>query len=65
MQGKIHRIYYKGHAVCPKCGGYIKDVKSDMIIFHCIDCNTFYQAFDFGNAEAEFECEEVLVGTCD
>lgn len=56
-------IYYKDlKACCPKCGGMIRTAKSDEIILHCIDCNTFYRAIDFGSAEAELECEEVTVG---
>lgn len=55
-------LYYKGTAVCPKCGGLVYAAKSDEIILHCIDCETYYRAVGFGKAEAEFECEEVQVG---
>lgn len=53
-------LFYKAQkAVCPKCGGLVTTLKSDEIVLHCIDCNTYYKAIDFGQAEAELECEEV------
>lgn len=56
-------IYYKDRkAICCKCGGLIRTVRSDDIILNCIDCNTYFRAVDFGQAEAELECEEVQVG---
>ncbi len=59
----IHIIYYKNRqAVCNKCGGLIRTTKSDDIILHCIDCNTYFRAIDFGQAEAELKCEEVKIG---
>ena len=59
----VHTIYYKSRqAVCTKCGGMIRTMKSDDIILHCIDCGTYYRAIGFGQAEAELECEEVQVG---
>lgn len=59
----IHTLYYSQQkAVCTKCGGLCTTVKSDEIILHCIDCGTFYKVFDFGHAESELKCEEVLVG---
>ena len=57
-----HIIFYKsGKAVCPKCGGLLDTLKSDEIVIHCIDCNTFFRAVDFGQAESELEFEEVEV----
>lgn len=58
-----HIIFYKSRqAVCPLCGGLIRTVRSDDIILNCIDCNTYFRAVNFGQAEAELECEEVQVG---
>lgn len=60
-----HLIYYKGQkAICPKCGGLIVTLKSDEIVLCCIDCNAYYRAVGFGQAEAELECEEVELKTC-
>ena len=59
----IHILYYKDKkAVCTKCGGTCRTVRSDEIILHCIDCDTFFRAIGFGKAEAELKCEEVEVG---
>lgn len=59
----IHIIFCKQmQAVCPLCGGLLHTLKSDDIILHCIDCDTFYRAIGFGKAESELECEEVEVG---
>ena len=63
MTGEKHILFFKKTAVCPKCGGMAVVCKSDDIIFHCVDCNTFYKAYDFGHAEAELQCEEVQIGT--
>ena len=53
-------LFYKNQkAVCPKCGGLVTTMKSDDIILHCIDCNTWYRAVGFGQAEAELNCIEV------
>ena len=55
-------LFYKSRqAVCPKCGGLIRTMKSDDIILHCIDCETYYKAVGFGKAESELECEEVEI----
>ena len=55
-----HIIFYKSQSgVCPKCGGLLTTLKSDEIVLHCIDCNTYYRAVGFGKAEAELEFEEV------
>ena len=62
QEKKLHIVYWKNRpAVCPKCGGLITTMKSDEIILHCIDCNTYFRAIGFGNADAEIECEEVLL----
>ena len=59
-----HVIFYKNQkAVCPKCGGLVTTAKSDEIILHCIDCNAYYKAIDFGQAESELTCEEVQFKT--
>ncbi len=59
----IQTIFYKAQkAVCPRCGGLIRTMNSDMIILNCIDCGMFYKAVGFGKAESELECEEVTVG---
>lgn len=59
----IYIIFYKGQqAVCPKCGGLIRTLKSDDIILQCIDCDTYYRAVGFGKAESELLCEEVKIG---
>lgn len=56
-------IFYKNQqAVCPKCGGLIRTLKSDDIILQCIDCDTYFRAVGFGKAESELLCEEVKVG---
>ncbi len=56
-------IFYKSQqAVCPKCGGLIRTLKSDDIILQCIDCETYYRTVGFGKAESELDCEEVEVG---
>lgn len=58
-----HIIFYKSRSgVCPCCGGLLRTLKSDEIILHCIDCDTFFKAVDFGKAEAELEFEEVTIG---
>ena len=58
----IYIIFYKAQkAVCPKCGGLIRTMKSDDIILHCIDCKTYFRAIGFGKAESELECEEVEI----
>lgn len=55
-----HIVFYKNRqAVCPKCGGLITTLKSDDIILHCIDCDTFYRVTGFGQAESELTCEEL------
>ena len=57
-------MFFKSvRTVCPKCGGQTKQLNSDEIILRCIDCNTFYKAVDYGQAEAELEFEEVQVGS--
>ena len=48
-------------AVCPKCGGQTRQLYSDEIILHCIDCDTYYKAIGYGQAEAELEFEEVEI----
>ena len=58
-----HIIFYKaGQGVCPYCGGLLKTLKSDTIILNCIDCNLLLRVCDMGQADAELEFEEVLLG---
>ena len=58
-----HIIFYKSQSgVCPRCGGLLRTLKSDDIILHCIDCDTFFRVVGHGKAEAELEFEEVTVG---
>ena len=53
-------IFYKSRGgVCPKCGGLLITLNSDDIILNCLDCNTYYKAIGFGQAEAELEFQEV------
>lgn len=59
----IHTIFYKAlSGVCPKCGGMLRTLNSNEIILNCIDCNTYYRAIDFGQAESELDFEEVQIG---
>lgn len=37
-------------------------MNSDEIILKCLDCNTFFRAIDYGQAESELNFEEVTVG---
>lgn len=54
-----HLLFYKSQqAVCPKCGGLITTLKSDEIIVHCIDCDTYFRAIGEGKAESELTFEE-------
>ena len=58
----IHTIFCKGFSICPKCSGMLQTMNSDEIILRCVDCNTFFRAIDYGQAEAELEFEEVKIG---
>ena len=58
-----HILFYRDRkAICTKCGGLVTTLKSDDIILHCIDCDTYYKTVGFGQADAELECEEVTMG---
>lgn len=52
-------VHYKSQkAVCPKCGGMLTTLKSDTIVLHCIDCDTYLVLSGFGQADSELEFTE-------
>ena len=55
-------IFYKSRqAVCPRCGGLLRTMRSDDIILNCVDCDIVLRGVGFGKAESELEVEEVEI----
>lgn len=55
-------VFYKSRqAVCPRCGGLLRTMRSDDIILNCVDCDIVLRVVGFGKAESELEVEEVKI----
>lgn len=56
-----YTIYFKGYGICPRCGGLLRTMKSDLLILRCIDCGITLGACGEGHADAELKFEEVKI----